>query len=120
MLQELDIKGECKVAEFLTHLAVIRHVSLATQNQALNAIFLTKLGNNPAESQKFSQYLCMRGLYIRVITYIFKFHSSNNPYPLRCDKEARRTGLENLINRSRYYVCLAMLCVRRTLDEKLF
>jgi hypothetical protein len=80
-----------------------------TQNQALNAIFLTRLGDNPAESQKLLHYLSIRGVYRRVITYIFKFHSSNNPYPLRCGKEARRTELENLINRSQYYVRLAML-----------
>jgi hypothetical protein len=75
--------GERKDAEFLTHLVVTRHISPATQNQALNAILLTRFGDNPLECQKFLQYLCSRCLYIRIITYIFKFHGSNNPYPLR-------------------------------------
>jgi len=33
-----DKMGEAQVARLLTHLAVERHVSLSTQNQALNAL----------------------------------------------------------------------------------
>jgi hypothetical protein len=44
--------GERKVAEFLTHLMVPRHISPVTQNQMLTAMFLARFGDNPSGTLK--------------------------------------------------------------------